>query len=243
MIRPRIGLVVIGVVILAIVGWSVVGQLRTVQAQDQQAATEQTLSEVADPLAALCAENPAIRARVGPACNTAAAVVSAPPEDPAAGLDGRPGTNGTDGRGITSTLLRADGHLVLTYSDGSTNDVGLVVGQSGGAGSAGVGITSATTQGGRLVLSFSDGSNVDVGRIVGDPGRGVSSTAIVDGRLIVSYDDGTTQDAGELPPGPAGRDAELPSSYTRTFSDGTSEACTRAGGAETSPVYSCTDRA
>lgn len=211
----------------------------------QSVVTEQALTEVSDPLAALCAENAAIRARVGAACTTAAAVVSAPADRPAAGLDGKPGTPGTPGiagRGITSTLLRADGHLVLTYSDGGTEDVGLVVGQAGAAGNAGVGIVSATTKAGRLVLSFSDGSTVDVGRIVGDPGRGVAGTAIVNGRLIVSYDDGTTEDAGELPPGPAGRDAQLPTSYTQTFADGTSQTCTRAGGEDATPVYSCTDR-
>lgn len=35
---------------------------------------------------------------------------------------------GADGRGITSTEINASGELVLTYSDGSTANVGVVVG-------------------------------------------------------------------------------------------------------------------
>lgn len=240
--------VVLGLLMVAYVVFAFQRSAGRVVEQQQTVVTERALSQVADPLAALCAENPAIRARVGAACDTASTVASSPAESPAEALQGKPGSAGTpgmDGRGITSTLLRTDGHLVLTYSDGTTSDAGLVTGATGAAGASGqdgVGITSAAATGGHLVLSFSDGSSADVGRIVGDPGRGVASTAIVNGRLIVSYDDGTTEDAGELPAGPAGKDAELPSSYTRHFSDGTSETCTRDGGDNSAPVWACTDR-
>lgn len=44
------------------------------------------------------------------------------------GQDGKDGTNGTDGRGVTHTEINASGELVLTYSDGSTANVGVVVG-------------------------------------------------------------------------------------------------------------------
>lgn len=69
-----------------------------VQADEDAVVTEQALGEVSDPLAALCAEDPTIRARVGPACDTAALVASAPPESPADGLDGRDGADGLPGR-------------------------------------------------------------------------------------------------------------------------------------------------
>lgn len=212
---------------------------RVEQARDAEV-TEQALTEVSDPLAALCAENPVIRVRVGAACDTAALVVSAPPGmPPAAGLAGR---DGTDGRGITSTFLRDDGHLIITYTDGRQSDAGLVVGQTG---RDGAGIVSALLVDRRLILTFTAGTTVDVGRVVGEPGRGVTSTEIADGRLVVTYSDGTAEDAGPVPPGPEGppgRDAELPATVTRTYPDGTAETCTRAGGDDGAPVYDCTER-
>lgn len=50
------------------------------------------------------------------------------------GIDGRngiDGQDGTDGRGITNTEINADGELVLSYSDGSTANVGVVKGKDG----------------------------------------------------------------------------------------------------------------
>lgn len=43
-------------------------------------------------------------------------------------LVGARGDPGTDGKSITSTEINASGELVLTYSDGSTSNVGVVVG-------------------------------------------------------------------------------------------------------------------
>jgi hypothetical protein len=210
----------------------------TVEQDKQAVVTEKALTEVSDPLAKLCADDPVIRARVGPACTTAAKVASSP--EPAKALRGEPGA---DGRGITATLLDQNGRLVLTYSDGTTQDVGQVVGKAGeqGAqGQAGVGIVSSTVSGGHLVLTFTDGQVVDVGRIVGDPGRGVASTAIVDGHLIVSYDDGTTQDAGELPVAEPVQGTP-PAELVVVRSDGVTVHCPRSGGTDTAPVYRCAD--
>ena len=50
------------------------------------------------------------------------------------GINGIDGQNGTDGIGITSTEINASGELVLTYSDGSTANVGVVVGAKGDKG-------------------------------------------------------------------------------------------------------------
>ncbi|WP_293969659.1 hypothetical protein [uncultured Ruminococcus sp.] len=50
------------------------------------------------------------------------------------GAKGDPGVKGdpgTDGRGITSTEINESGELVLTYSDGSTTNVGVVKGKDG----------------------------------------------------------------------------------------------------------------
>lgn len=40
-------------------------------------------------------------------------------------------------------------------------------------------------------------------------------------------------------PGAPGRDAELPQSYTEQYADGSSRTCTRSGGEDTSPIWSC----
>ena len=49
----------------------------------------------------------------------------------AAGRDGRDGLNGQDGVGIVSAEINADGHLILTYTNGETADLGVVVGADG----------------------------------------------------------------------------------------------------------------
>lgn len=68
-----------------------------IETEQTAVVAEQALVEVSDPLAALCASDPAIRARVGPACDTAVQVASAPPGSPVDGLDGQDGRDGRDG--------------------------------------------------------------------------------------------------------------------------------------------------
>lgn len=255
------------VVILALLGFLAAGALvwlGTVNRDDADTAqldaaqTQQTLDEVADPLAALCASDPSVRARVGEACATAREVVEAPPS----GTPGQPGQPGAEGRGITSTSINAAGRLVVSYSDGASIDVGPVVGRAGDNGADGRGIANSTINDGRLVLTFSDGSTQDLGQIVGQrgaqgepggagadggpgpSGRGITDTTIVDGRLIISYDDGTTDDAGPVPAGPPGERGEDGSPADTMVLRGAGTlgedlACIRAGGPDTAPVYDC----
>ena len=53
------------------------------------------------------------------------------------GADGADGINGTDGRGITAAEINLDGELVITYSDASQDNLGVVVGADGAAGANG----------------------------------------------------------------------------------------------------------
>lgn len=53
------------------------------------------------------------------------------------GKNGIDGQDGTDGRGITSSEINESGELVLTYSDGLTANVGVVVGAKGEKGDKG----------------------------------------------------------------------------------------------------------
>lgn len=149
-----------------------------------------------------------------------------------------------DGRGIVNTSLVGD-NLVILYSDGTTEEVGPVVGAAGARGPAGVGVVTFAITDGRLLVLYSDGRTQDVGQVVGSAGRdgedgtdgtngrGITDTEIIDGRLIIFYDDGTTEDAGPLPQTPAIQ------SVTREYADGTVERCTRSGGTDTDPVLDC----
>ncbi|MGL5909383.1 MAG: hypothetical protein ACRCZP_05230, partial [Phycicoccus sp.] len=65
--------------------------------QRDTAVAENAVVAVSDPLAQLCATDPTIRARVGAACDTAAAVAASPADDPVAVLEGRPGEAGRPG--------------------------------------------------------------------------------------------------------------------------------------------------
>jgi hypothetical protein len=157
-------------------------------------------------------------------CGLAEQIVSAPvaqpPPAPSDGTDGADGGEGPAGRGIRGTDVNAAGHLIISYSDGTTEDVGLVVGRDGGEGPVGRGIADSDIVDGRLVLTYSDGERVDLGPVVGrdgrdgadgedgddggegPAGRGIADVGQVEGRLVITYTDGTTQDVGPLPTAP-----------------------------------------
>lgn len=249
--------IAVAVVLALAAGWWITSQSSTAQddkvvAETQRDATAQQAGTLADQVAQACAAGGATAdelQRRG-ACQQAAQVQTTPvPAVP--GVDGLPGKAG---RGITGTRLDG-GHLLVSYTDGTTDDVGTVTGATGTAGLAGRGITGSTIEGGRLVLSFDDGTRTDLGRVVGGDGvpgaagqngqdgvagRSVTSVAQVDGRLIVTFSDNTTQDAGPLPAGPAGTPAPSVQSVTKTYSDGATENCTRSGGSDTDPQFACT---
>ena len=200
-----------------------VGQSVDLASQVQQACTTGVL-ESDDPLCTRAAE---VRAQ------------------PIPGGQGAMGETGAAGRGIVSTNIDPRGHLLVTYTDGTTDDVGVVAGAAGVDGTDGQdgrGITSTTLADGRLIITFTDGQAQDVGPVVGSngakgvdgrdgrdgaDGRGVASVAQVGGQLIVTYTDGSTQDIGPLPQAPQAperdpepacpRDARL---APYTFSDG-----------------------
>lgn len=171
-------------------------------------ATQQA-RDLAAPLDELCRDDPAARRRVGvESCDQAASVQAEPP--PVAVAPARDGRDGADGRGIVSTRVTA-GRLYVAYTDGITEDKGVVVGAPGATGTngaAGRGVVSSTIgDGGELVLTYTDGTTEVAGVVVGRDGadgRGVAATAVVDGRLLVTYTDGATEDAGPVV-GPRGR--------------------------------------
>jgi hypothetical protein len=194
--------------------------------------------QVIDPLDEACARDAEVRRRLGDLCGRAKSVAQEPQR-------GETGATGDAGRGITGTAI-VDGHLHVSYTDGVTEDKGVVVGPAGGKGRGVVG--SSITPTGRLVLSYTDGTTEDVGVVVGPSGatgsdgpagRSVASVTVSsEFHLIVSYDDGTTEDAGPLPPGPKGETGRGIASVafdmesctaTVSYDDGTTEQAPMTG--------------
>jgi len=95
-----------------------------------------------------------------------------------------PAIPGPAGRSVVAAKVNGDGHLLLTFSDSTTEDVGLVVvpgdkgdrgadGLDGQDGNAGVGVASARVSAGNLLLTMTDGTEHDAGRVVGADGKSI----------------------------------------------------------------------
>jgi|SRR5882757_394411 len=132
------------------------------------------------------------------------------------GAPGSPGAPGVPGKGIIKTQVDSTGELLVSYTDGSTEDVGNIRGpqgnhgargRQGDKGDAGRGISDTSISGTDLVINYDDGTDKNLGPIVGPKGatgdtgaagRGVTSTTIQAGHLIVVYSDNTTADLGQV---------------------------------------------
>jgi hypothetical protein len=98
------------------------------------------------------------------------------------GASGKPAPtkSGVNGRGITGALVTTDGHLILSFTDNTTQDVGVVVGKDGKDGTDGVSFQSAAIVNGHLIVTRSDGTTQDAGELpVGPPcPAGYSQTTV-----------------------------------------------------------------
>lgn len=70
------------------------------------------------------------------------------------------------GRGIASIAINGSSHMIVTYTDSTTQDLGVVAG-GGGSGADGRGIANAALSSGHLILTFTDATVQDVGSVVG----------------------------------------------------------------------------
>ena len=118
-------------------------------------------------------------------------------KDGAQGPQGATGPRGSDGRGVSSFTTDKDGNLLVTYTDGKTENAGHVVGKDGAQGPPGKdgkGILSAGLDQGNLVVHYTDGTENILGQVVGPQGA--------QGQAGAAGKDGATGPAG--PAGPAG---------------------------------------
>lgn len=124
-------------------------------------------------------------------------------EEPAPGDDPTPTD---DARGITSTTIDDNGHLIITYTDGTTEDAGKVVGEDGAAGTPGAdGSDGSDGAQGPKGDDGKDGADGAAGND-GEDGRSIDSVRINDaGELIVTFSDGVEQNVGPVA-GAAGKD-------------------------------------
>lgn len=119
------------------------------------------------------------------------------------GLDGLNGHDGKDGRGIASAIIDEDGHLIITYTDGTIGDLGKVTGENGRDGKNGVdGTIGATGAAGEKGEKGDKGDTGDTGAD-GKDGVGITSATVnKDGDLIITFTNGTVINAGHV----AGKD-------------------------------------
>ena len=104
--------------------------------------------------------------------------------------------DGTAGKSIQSVQINSEGHLIVYYDDGTSEDAGYV---GGGGGSNEVWLPSVSQTGDLSWTKSSSSTTPATVNIMGDDGLGVKSVDInSSNHLIVTYDDDTTHDAGEI---------------------------------------------
>ena len=143
-----------------------------------------------------------------------------------AGQDGEPGEKGETGRSIASANINDNGVLVLSYSDGNTEEVGTVKGADGTSVNILDDLAStdelpdADQQKGDSYLingelwvytasTADDAVNgfINAGSIKGPAGRGINDANVVNGELVIQYSDSTEKNLGSII-GPQGEPGE-----------------------------------
>ena len=121
-----------------------------------------------------------------------------PGQDGEDGKDGVDGEDGKDGVGISSAEVNADGELVLYFTNGTSLNLGKVVGSDGKDGADGEdGKDGADGKPGQDGEDGKDGADGEDG-VDGKDGVGIADVAIVDGKLVITLSNGTVIDLGNI---------------------------------------------
>lgn len=120
------------------------------------------------------------------------------------GERGEKGQNGADGIGIANSEINKNGELVITYSNNTVDNLGVVVGADGKDGTNGtngidgidgkdgIGITNAEiNNSGELTLTYSNGTSANLGKVVGADGKDGAdlSNEVEDIKAYIGYTD------------------------------------------------------
>lgn len=156
--RNRVALV-ISVVALLFAGWGVYLQET---ANNATVSARSDGKQVADPLAALCASDPSVAARVGPAnCQKAAELQQQP-------VEAAP-TPGPAGVGIAS-VITGNCTLRIALTDGRVSTLSGLCGEPGKDAPPARGIASTAKDGCNVDITFTDGATSTVGPFCGADG-------------------------------------------------------------------------
>ena len=131
------------------------------------------------------------------------------------GATGAQGPQGNTGVSVSNATINSSQHLIITLSNSSQIDAGLVptagaAGANGAQGNAGVSISNATINANsHLILTLSNSSQIDAGKIPSGPqgnaGVSVSSATINPSQhLILTLSNSGQIDAGLIPSGQQG---------------------------------------
>ena len=105
-------------------------------------------------------------------------------------LDELSGTDGEDGVSIESVLINDDGELVVTLTDGTESNLGVVIGKDGENGKDGVSIVDVKiNEDGQLIIELSNEQTINVGQVVGRDGKDGREVElkVVDGNIVWKY--------------------------------------------------------
>ena len=122
---------------------------------------------------------------------------------------GQNGSNGKDGISITDVDINESGELIISFSEGSSVNLGKVVGADGIDGQDGIdgiGIESARVgENGDLIFTLSNTTEINVGNVKGENGAngkdGVSISGVEinqSGELVISFSDGNKNNLGNI---------------------------------------------
>lgn len=91
------------------------------------------------------------------------------------GQNGKDGVDGKDGLSVKSVIVNEDGKLIITFTDNSTIDAGLVKGANGKDGvdgKDGVGIADMKIENGKLYVKYTNSDHyVELGQVKGENGK------------------------------------------------------------------------
>lgn len=161
------------------------------------------------------------------------------------GLTGPKGDPGNKGLGVQEFITDKDGRLIVTFSDGSSKDLGTVQGVPGAKGDPGAqgvsgrGIIQTSIQDGQLVVAYTDGKTEAIGNIIGPVGaQGPTGDTGLTGETGPTGQSGTTGKDG-LTVTKISND--LAGEVTVTYSDGSSAVAGTITDTTTITKFECID--
>ena len=198
----------IGLVGLLLLGLAQIFYTASVKQSETQAITNSTVQAQTTKNSTVCQTFPD-----DPLCKMADQILADPKQtiEPKDGAKGDTGQTGPAGRGVTTFKVLNNGTLEVSYTDGTTDNLGTVVGKDGINGVAGIngkdgrGVLSTALESGSLIVRYTDGSQENLGYVVGPQGaKGDQGAPGKDGETIIGPAGPAGPEGAQGPQGPEG---------------------------------------